>query len=351
MHIDKTLRATANSNSMAAGTLLHLSCTGNKCLFATARYCKPQLQVSQYRQIRNLRRLKLPFLKSEIPVSNVKIGIGPSKLWMHLGFATAFSGASIVGAAIWEYEHIRQGTYKILNHYNNQFRINRTGWRGKVEKWWKTLSDGEKVFVPILFLNTVVFLAWRVPALQKTMVRYFSANPGSSVSCWPMIFSAFSHHNIFHLAVNMYVLHNFSTLAGQFLGKEQFVALYLSSGVISSFAAYLYKTIYKIPFMSLGASGAIMGILGCLLSEYPDVKLRIVFLPMFEFTAGAGLTALMLIDLTGCLLRWKYFDHAAHLGGALFGIFWQVWGIKNIWQKRDSILAWWREFREPPGSE
>jgi len=28
----------------------------------------------------------------------------------------------------------------------------------------------------------------------------------------------------------------------------------------------------------------------------------------------------MTLDVVGCILGWKYFDHAAHLGGALFGM-------------------------------
>lgn len=37
------------------------------------------------------------------------------------------------------------------------------------------------------------------------------------------------------------------------LGKEQFLGLYLSAGVISSFTSYLYKTLTKQPGLSLGA--------------------------------------------------------------------------------------------------
>lgn len=33
-----------------------------------------------------------------------------------------------------------------------------------------------------------------------------------------------------------------------------------------------------------------------------------------------GLKGLMALDTIGILLRWKIFDHAAHLGGALFGM-------------------------------
>lgn len=37
------------------------------------------------------------------------------------------------------------------------------------------------------------------------------------------------------------------------LGKEQFLCLYLSAGVISSFTSYLYKVLTKQPGLSLGA--------------------------------------------------------------------------------------------------
>lgn len=51
----------------------------------------------------------------------------------------------------------------------------------------------------------------------------------------------------------MYVLHSFSTIAVTALGKEQFLALYLSSGVIASFASHVYKTMFGLPGLSLGA--------------------------------------------------------------------------------------------------
>lgn len=51
----------------------------------------------------------------------------------------------------------------------------------------------------------------------------------------------------------MYVLHSFSAIAVSSLGREQFLALYLSSGVISSFASHVYKTVFNAPGLSLGA--------------------------------------------------------------------------------------------------
>lgn len=216
-----------------------------------------------------------------------------------------------------------------------------------MQKWWTNLTEGQKIFVPILFLNTVVFFAWRVPAWQKIMCRYFTANPAARVSCWPMVLSTFSHYNIFHLGANMYVLHSFSTLAVSSLGKEHFMAVYLSGGVIANFASYLYRTVLKTSVVSLGASGAIMAILGYTCTELPNLPLHIIFLSMFSFTGSVAIKTLMALDTAGCLLRWKIFDHAAHLGGALFGIYWCHWGYEKIWDKREFFVAFWRQLREP----
>lgn len=51
----------------------------------------------------------------------------------------------------------------------------------------------------------------------------------------------------------MYVLYNFSTIAVSALGREQFLALYLTSGVVSSFSSSLYKAVFGIKSPSLGA--------------------------------------------------------------------------------------------------
>lgn len=45
-----------------------------------------------------------------------------------------------------------------------------------------------------------------------------------------------------------------------------------------------------------------------------------MFLPMFKFAAEDALIGIMLFDILGLALGWKMFDHAAHLGGALFGM-------------------------------
>ena len=73
-----------------------------------------------------------------------------------------------------------------------------------------------------------------------------------------MLLSTFSHFNLWHLAANMYVLHSFSSAAVSYLGREHFVAVYLSSGVISSFVSHAYKILLNRHGFSLGAVSFIM---------------------------------------------------------------------------------------------
>ncbi|ERL93545.1 hypothetical protein D910_10834 [Dendroctonus ponderosae] len=261
-------------------------------------------------------------------------------------------GATFVGCAIWEYEHLRAHASKMLKkpirffRKQEEFGVDRSNQLTKeLNKWWNSLTPGQKVFAPICALNLLVFAAMRIPRLQPFMLNYFTSNPGSPHQCLPMILSTFSHYSGFHLLANMYVLHSFSTGAVQSLGKEQFLGLYLSAGVISSFTSYLYKILRKQPGLSLGASGSIMAILAYVCVQYPETKLGIILLPFFTFSAGTAIKFIVGLDTAGVLMGWKFFDHAAHLGGAATGVGWALWGNQNIWPQREPVLKYWHQLR------
>lgn len=67
-------------------------------------------------------------------------------------------------------------------------------------------------------------------------------------------------------------------------------------------------------------SGAIMAVLGYVCIRYGDSQLSILFLPMLTLKAATAIKFILGVDIAGCVLGWKLFDHAAHLGGALFGM-------------------------------
>jgi len=54
--------------------------------------------------------------------------------------------------------------------------------------------------------------------------------------------------------------------------------------------------------------------------KIPDEELCIIFLPMITFSAQSAIFGILAFDTIGLLARWRLFDHAAHLGGTLFGV-------------------------------
>ncbi|HEX7625707.1 MAG TPA: rhomboid family intramembrane serine protease [Gaiellaceae bacterium] len=77
---------------------------------------------------------------------------------------------------------------------------------------------------------------------------------------WRMLTAAFLHYGPFHLAINMYSLYFAGSLLEQVIGRWRFALLYLGSGIAGSAGA-----IWLSPnSVTVGASGAIFGILGAL---------------------------------------------------------------------------------------
>uniref|UniRef100_A0AC34F575 Peptidase S54 rhomboid domain-containing protein n=1 Tax=Panagrolaimus sp. ES5 TaxID=591445 RepID=A0AC34F575_9BILA len=283
------------------------------------------------------------FRPDSIPVRPVK------DLWKALGFTAVLGSSLFTAAIIVEYERNRFRVRHLFNDFTDAFF--KTQQTQQIH-----LSDGQKWALGIIGLNTLVFLMWKVPALERVMWQFFTNSYASKSLCSPMLLSVFSHYSFLHLALNMYVLFNFVPLSiNKFLGVEQFTAFYLTAGVVSSLASVAHKAVIGSPIRALGASGAILGALCYVCMKIPDAKLNIVFLPMWTFPAQSAVIGLVLFDLAGLLLRFRIFDHAAHLGGALFGVFYALYGEKFMSEKvYPTVLSGYRQIRRiarpPPPS-
>ncbi|KAL7990715.1 hypothetical protein Chor_014145 [Crotalus horridus] len=211
-------------------------------------------------------------------------------------FTIGFSGCAFGTAAIWQYEHLRT---KFQNYFENA----QADWldriqpqkglhfRKQINLWWNSLSNGQRTVSGIIAANVVVFCLWRIPTLSRIMVTYFTSNPASRV--------------------------------------------------FSTFVSYVCKMATGKFGPSLGASGAIMAVLGAVCTKIPEAKLAIIFLPMFTFTAGNALKAIIALDSVGLILGWRFFDHASHLGGVLFGVWYVMYGNKLIWNNREPVVKAW----------
>ncbi|KAM3866182.1 presenilin-associated rhomboid-like protein A, mitochondrial [Diretmus argenteus] len=288
-----------------------------------------------------------------------------------LMFTVGFTGCSFGAAAILQYElllsrvqtakeeaesgRLIQGSQDMTYWHNwwNQltnFQKQLIVLMSTVDDFWSSLTEGQKTVTGIIAVNAVVLCCWRIPAMQRSMIKYFTSNPASKTRCLPMVLSSFSHFSIIHMLANMYVLWTFSSSIVSLLGREQFLAVYLSGGVFSNLVSHMCKTAAGQMHPSLGASGAIMTVLAAVCTEVPDAKLGILLLPMVTFTAGNALKALIAIDTAGLILGWRLLDHAAHLGGALFGVWYVAYGHKLLWTKREPLVKMWHDMRSQGAS-
>jgi membrane associated rhomboid family serine protease len=78
---------------------------------------------------------------------------------------------------------------------------------------------------------------------------------------WRLITAAFLHGSILHIGLNMYVLWIIGSPVEQYLGRARFLGLYFVSGLAGSAGALVLTP----TALTVGASGAIFGILGALL--------------------------------------------------------------------------------------
>lgn len=257
-----------------------------------------------------------------------------------------------IGCSIWSYEnYINRGSAFInsmkrdLQNNNKDYRPDEPEWRKEVRKFWNSLHPGDRLLAPLLFLNGLVFAAWAMPRLHHVMFKYFASNPQSKTLCSPMILSTFSHQSAMHLLANMFVLQSFISNSVQDLGKEQFLGFYLTAGVSASMLSYVHRMVTRTPGFSLGASGAIMGVLAHTCVTHPNTELGILFVPFVRFSAEHAIQGIVLLDTLGVLFRWKVFDHAAHLGGALFGILYAKYG-DSLWRQRSGVVQYWKALKD-----
>ncbi|KFO33216.1 Presenilins-associated rhomboid-like protein, mitochondrial, partial [Fukomys damarensis] len=250
-------------------------------------------------------------------------------------FTVGFTGCAFGSAAIWQYESLKSRVQSYFDgvkaDWLDSISPQKKGdLRKEINKWWNNLSDGQRTVTGIITANVLVFCLWRVPALQRTMIRYFTSNPASKVLCSPMLLSSFSHFSLFHMAANMYVLWSFSSSVVSILGQEQFLAVYLSAGVISNFVSYVCKVATGRYGPSLGAVSICNFInLFCLFFETGSH-----YVPL----AGLELTVILLPQPPECWVT------GMHHHGRLY-LWYVIYGHELIWKNREPLVKMWHELR------
>lgn len=193
-----------------------------------------------------------------------------------------------------------------------------------------------KVFVySLLGVNLAVYGLWQLPRCWGFMQKYMLLQKSRIPSNWSIIGSAFSHQEFWHLGMNMLALWSFGTSIASMLGTANFFSLYMNSAIAGSLFSIWYPRIARLALMgpSLGASGALFGVLGCFSYLVPHAQ---ILLFVFPIPGGAWIAFLgsAAWNAAGCILRWGSFDYAAHLGGSAIGVLYGWYISKQVEKRR-----------------
>lgn len=165
----------------------------------------------------------------------------------------------------------------------------------------------------LIVINVIIFiLMMMLPSIDAVtkMQLEFSNTANSLVTgeWYRLLTSMFVHANILHLIVNMYALSVIGKTIESYFGKINYSAIYLMSGITAS----LLSSVFLKSSVSLGASGAIFGLLGAFL--YFAYKYRM-------YMAGViknQLIPILVVNLAIGLV--PGIDMAAHIGGFVGGL-------------------------------
>lgn len=131
---------------------------------------------------------------------------------------------------------------------------------------------------------------------------------------WRLLTSIFVHAGLLHLVFNVIALHQFGSFVESLYGTPRFLLLYGGSGVTGSLlSSWANPTLGGGPVMSMGASGALFGLIGALCACHlrHGILSRAAIRDQMIWIATFTLVSLIAAPNT--------IDHWCHLGGFLGG--------------------------------
>jgi membrane associated rhomboid family serine protease len=153
-----------------------------------------------------------------------------------------------------------------------------------------------------------------------------------------MLTSAFLHADVGHLALNMLTLFFFGPHLEQTIGRVHFLVLYLSAAVFANVPT-LFRQRNKINYASLGASGAVEGVLFSFILFYPLEKIYLFFIPI-------GIPAWLFGFLFLGYSVWESgrgggrINHDAHIGGAFWGLLYTLVFVPHAVEHVATLLSY-----------
>ena len=214
------------------------------------------------------------------------------------------------------------------------------------------MSNVPKAVKPIILINIGVMVLTSLN--DPLMTRLFALNPITFITKpWQLVTYMFMHGGFFHLFFNMYTLYIFGSVLERVWGPKKFLAFYFVTGLgaaavhtgvewiqmqgwLAQAAEGSHSALMAIHSLKMtptvGASGAIYGVLMGYAMLYPDSILTLIFPPISLKAKWFVLIFAAIELLTGVTGTGGGIAHFAHLGGLIFGYI-----LIHVWKKKGTL--------------
>ncbi len=186
------------------------------------------------------------------------------------------------------------------------------GERTKVRKLRRTVNRPIVTYT-LIALNVIIFLAeegqftiygatTHGKLVEEGILYRAAISQGDQY--WRLVTSAFLHENILHIGFNMYLLYLLGLMLEPAIGSLRFAVIYFTALLAGSFGV-----VFATAAPSLGASGAIFGLMGAAV-----VELRARSLSVMESGIGGLIVINLILSFTIAGI-----SIGAHIGGLIGG--------------------------------
>ncbi|NLZ20027.1 MAG: rhomboid family intramembrane serine protease [Bacteroidales bacterium] len=206
----------------------------------------------------------------------------------------------------------------------------------------------------LIIINVIIFIATLINQgfMITTFALYYPTSP--FFHWWQVITHMFMHGGFWHIFFNMYTLLIFGGVVERIIGSRKFLLFYFICG-LGAVALHLgVEYLQMLSYMdgaaqgstaalqnieaikytpTVGASGAIYGVLMGYAMLFPESRMTLLF-PPITLSAKWMVVAFAAIELVTGVTGWASgIAHFAHLGGMLIG-----WLMILGWRKRGVLF-------------
>lgn len=189
------------------------------------------------------------------------------------------------------------------------------------------MSNVPKAVKHIILINVLMLVLTYLN--NPLMSKWFALNPITFLwKPWQLVTYMFMHGGLGHLFFNMYTLFIFGSVLENVWGTRKFLTFYFVTGIGAALVNIGVQYLTGSFALTVGASGAIYGILMGYAMLYPDSRLTLLFPPVsmkakWFVLIFAGIELLLGISNNPA----DNVAHFAHLGGLIFAflliMFWK----------------------------